>query len=61
MARKAGRAPRGARGLKFPMSDQENQILLGRAPRGARGLKSEKMMAGVNKWSRAPRGARGLK
>ena len=57
----SGRAPRGARGLKFP------GLLCAalptcRAPRGARGLKLPVVVQLIQTIARrAPRGARGLK
>ena len=56
-----GRAPRGARGLKFQLFRLFSGLLR-RAPRGARGLKSGAGRdAPTAKPRRAPRGARGLK
>ena len=57
----AGRAPRGARGLKYNELFPQHS-LVGRAPRGARGLKFRINVAPLTYWKgRAPRGARGLK
>ena len=58
----AGRAPQGARGLKF-LSEKAAAKKAGRAPQGARGLK---LSLRLNEQehehlSRAPQGARGLK
>ena len=58
----AGRAPRGARGLKYLSPGQGSKKSERRAPRGARGLKSVLPNKTVrDEKSRAPRGARGLK
>ena len=56
-----GRAPRGARGLKFSILVM-SLFVTRRAPRGARGLKSPfSLMSRRPGIGRAPRGARGLK
>ena len=55
-----GRAPRGARGLKFGDKDVV-LVVSGRAPRGARGLKLPGLALRGPTRGRAPRGARGLK
>ena len=55
-----GRAPQGARGLKFER-DVADDLLLGRAPQGARGLKCQNDQTGGGDVGRAPQGARGLK
>ena len=56
----SGRAPQGARGLKFDVmgtSDTKTR----RAPQGARGLKYNESIRTERKSGRAPQGARGLK
>ena len=56
-----GRAPRGARGLKW-LNTGHGNIYVSRAPRGARGLKySLSPPTEDSMQCRAPRGARGLK
>ena len=58
-----GRAPRGARGLKFTAErDVAAYSVYSRAPRGARGLKFKgDVSVDDTDDGRAPRGARGLK
>ena len=56
-----GRAPQGARGLKYFVGVRGDACLLRRAPQGARGLKSFKRFYASRQSSRAPQGARGLK
>ena len=55
-----GRAPYGARGLKYQTND-ESKTKTGRAPYGARGLKLEQKRTPSWGDRRAPYGARGLK
>ena len=56
-----GRAPQGARGLKFRKNPLEGKQAKRRAPQGARGLKCKWIDAYMRQNSRAPQGARGLK
>ena len=55
-----GRAPHGARGLKF-VRDDIGPASRSRAPHGARGLKFHLLLVLGLDTSRAPHGARGLK
>ena len=55
-----GRAPQGARGLKYQLSNIFPAVA-GRAPQGARGLKFFERIPHLHRDSRAPQGARGLK
>ena len=58
----AGRAPQGARGLKYESAGCCGLPVYGRAPQGARGLKFRlPFTRGRLSISRAPQGARGLK
>ena len=56
-----GRAPHGARGLKYGVNGNTALTLKGRAPHGARGLKLCWPVSLPLFRSRAPHGARGLK
>ena len=54
----SGRAPQGARGLKYHGRAHALERLPGRAPQGARGLKCQKMAAEAQKAKSRP--ARGI-
>ena len=60
-SRRAGRAPQGARGLKYPDILLYRRSLYRRAPQGARGLKFNPQACVSALLGRAPQGARGLK
>ena len=56
-----GRAPQGARGLKWEQERERQAAAESRAPQGARGLKFNMAKDYLSLEGRAPQGARGLK